>query len=79
MHIANYYFQNWYQADLAEMQLENNILMTLDTPKIFFQDALEVVKFLFGNTIFDGKMYFYTKRIFDKNGKHLFNELWTSN
>ena len=52
--------------------------MTLDTPKIFFQDALEVIKFLFGNTMFDGKMYFHAERIFDENGKHLFNELWTS-
>lgn len=79
IYIANYYLQKWYRADLEEIQFENNIPMTLAIPKIFFRNALEVVKFLFGNTMFNGKMHFCAERIFDENGKRLFNELWTSN
>ena len=60
------------------MQLENKITMDLGNPKLFFQDALEVVKFLFGNSMFAKKMYFHAESNFDENGKHLFNEVWIS-
>jgi len=60
------------------MQLENDIKMTFGNPKLFFRDALEVVKFIFGNSKFAEKMHFCAERNFDENGKQLFNEVWTS-
>jgi Plavaka transposase len=64
--------------DLEKIKFDNSIVNLLGTPRIFFRDALEVLKFLFGNTIFKEKMHFSAERVYDENGKRLFNEVWTS-
>src|SRR5579871_6511737 len=52
--------------------------MTLGTPQVYCYNVLEVIKCLFGNPMFAGEMHFCAERVFDENGKCLFNEIWTS-
>ena len=52
------------------------------TPKalqVYCQNVLEVIKYLFGNSMFAEEMYYHTEKVFDANGKCLYTEIWISN
>jgi hypothetical protein len=62
----------WRQINIV------GITATPDTPQVYCRNVLEVIKSLFGNPMFCGEMHFRAERVFDENGKRLYNEIWTS-
>ena len=50
--------------------------MALDIPQVYCRNVLEVVKSLFGNPKFDGEIHFCAEKIYDDDGKCLYNEIW---
>jgi len=62
----------WRQLDLI------GIAAAPKAPQVYCRNVLEVVKYLFGNPMFAEEMHYRAEKVFDANGKRLYNEIWTS-